>query len=142
MPCKVSICEEADLIVGRFYGRVEEETALQALQEVEALARRRPCSRVCWDGRSITNLAFGPSEVERRLEQLNRVEEELGAGRTAVIAVRGIDRSLARLVAFRAQKGARTWKVFQREQDALLWLFGGDSSHLEAASSALASRPE
>ena len=137
MPSDVATCPHARLIITRLTGSVEVETILSALDAVDHLARDHCMRSVLIDGRSISSLAIGPSEVDVLARRISTVGRRIGPGRTALLAERSIDKAMVKLLLLQAAEGARQRRRFECEEDALAWLFEDRASRLEAASAAL-----
>ena len=116
MPFDIETCETSRLLIVRLVGRIEAETLRAAFDAIETVAREECLRSLLVDGRETTMLEAGP-------------------GRTALLAEPWIDRTVVKLLLLQAAEGARERKLFEREEDALAWLFMNRPARLLAAAS-------
>ncbi len=86
-------------------------------------AFRRPIS-LLWDARSVARLVMVPEDLPALYAALERMEQALQAGRTAILIRKGESDVyiMSKLLAARAPQGRRVRATFTDEHAALAWL--------------------
>lgn len=114
-----SINRSEGVLIVELQGRIAASDIVDAIQALLAHPEFEPGRSRIWDVRGLTELLLDERDFEAIREMALERRDDF-AGRTAIVAVRDIDRMAARL--FRAYLKGRSIRTFNSLDQAVAWV--------------------
>lgn len=123
MPHAVDWSPEHRLVTCRIGGHVSGDAVCAAIDEVATrLQGEDDVVHVCWDARGLESLSVSPAELAHIVQHMNRFTEQHPRGRTAIVATRLVDQTLAQLLVLKGPANGRGRSVFTTMDEAIAWV--------------------